>query len=209
MKVVIKTNDKEIRYLQIEDIEFRSDDKKPKKIKGYAMKWNALSEDLGGFVEKFEPGAFARSIRKNNQLSFFNHNRDIVLGSTNAGTLELVEDDVGLRFSLELPDTAHGNDVGYLIKRGDVKGVSVGFNVPEEGEDWDMSGIENGKPAIRTVTEANLIEISPTHSPAFPQTWVMARSKDIINNELEINKNKVKRSQQIRKNLLKNKGVKA
>jgi HK97 family phage prohead protease len=204
----MKIKDTEIRYLKIEDIEFRAtDNKKPKKIKGYAMKWNELSEDLGGFIEKFTPGSFAKSIRKSNQLSYFNHNHDIILGSTNSKTLELVEDDVGLRFSIELPDTTAGNDVGYLIKRGDVKGVSIGFNVPEEGENWDMSGIENGKPAIRTVTEANLIEISPTPRPAFPQTWVIARSTEKQNNELQKIKNKVARNKQLRENLLKNKGV--
>lgn len=203
---------REVRCIDIENIEVRESEK-GNKITGYALKWNKLSEEMQGFREKFDKGAFSESISKNNVLAFWNHNRDVILGSTRAKTLSLTEDQKGLKFDIEMPDTTAANDLRKLIKRGDVKGVSFGFmsNV----EEWDT----DTEPYTRTIKKAELFEISPTHSPAYPQTWVSARNKDennenpleiYLKNEAEKNNkitNRANRSNKIRKNLLKNKGV--
>lgn len=162
--------------LEIREIQENS----PKTIQGYAIKWNELSNPIGGlFVEKFERGAFAESLKTNNQKAFWSHNSNYVLGSTRSNTLRLIEDDVGLRFEVDLPDSTWGNDAYTSIKRGDVDNVSFGFSlINKDSESWEdrSDGV-----LIRTVKTANLYEISPVAFPAYPQTEVSARSLEAYN----------------------------
>ena len=52
---------KELRYLT--GVELRADDDKAPVIVGYAAMFDKLSSDLGGFREKIQPGAFARTLK--------------------------------------------------------------------------------------------------------------------------------------------------
>ena len=53
------TNEIERRNFPMTELRAVTDDKGLRKIIGYAAVFNALSEDLGGFREKIDPGAFA------------------------------------------------------------------------------------------------------------------------------------------------------
>nr|WP_236871308.1 HK97 family phage prohead protease [Brevibacillus laterosporus] len=55
-----------------------------------------------------------------------------MLGSTKNETLRLYEDDIGLRFELDLPNNTWGKDAYESIQRGDVDGVSFGFHVRKD-----------------------------------------------------------------------------
>ena len=147
-------------------------------ISGYAVKWEQLSGKLGWmtrFQEKFLRGAFADSIQGDSQKMLWNHNTDMVVGSTKSGTLRITEDEVGLRFENDLPESDWGNNVYQAIKRGDVDGVSFGFKML--GEEWDETDPDN---LIRSVTKAKLFEVSPTPFPAYPQSEVQARTIDTV-----------------------------
>lgn len=165
----------ELRHFEIEELETRNEEESPPLIRGYAAKFEKLSQDLGGFKEKIQRGAFEKSVRGNNVRALWNHNTDLVLGSTKNNSLKLWEDEKGLRFELELPDTAWGRDAYTSIERGDVEGVSFGFNVV--ADEWE----EEKKSLIRTLTDVILHEISPTAFPAYTQTNVAVRStKDVL-----------------------------
>ncbi|WP_254068379.1 HK97 family phage prohead protease [Brevibacillus sp. 7WMA2] len=56
------------------------------------------------------PGAFTRSLGENTIKALWNHRTDYVLGSTKNQTLRLSEDDIGLRFELDLPNNTWGKD---------------------------------------------------------------------------------------------------
>jgi len=140
-------------------------------VGGYVNKFEQMSEDLGWFREKVRKGAFERSLKDQPVLAFWNHNSDMVLGNTENRTLRVWEDDVGLQFELELPDTSAGRDAMTLIERGDVKGVSFGFRTLKE--EWDESDKNN---PIRTLVDVELYEVSPTPMPAYTQSSVSARS---------------------------------
>lgn len=152
------------------EIELRSDEDK-KTLHGYAAKFDSLSVPLFGFREKIRKGAFTESIKKNNIRALWNHNTDMVLGSTKTGTLQLEEDQKGLRFELELPDTQAGRDAAVSVSRGDVDGMSFSFEALRQ--EWDEKDDKN---VIRTLIEVDVKEISPTAFPAYPKTKVMARS---------------------------------
>lgn len=75
-------------------------------IRGYAAVFNQLSEDLGGFRERVLPGAFKDCLAASPDVRcLFNHDPNAVLGRTKAGTLRLAEDNKGLHFDCDLPDT--------------------------------------------------------------------------------------------------------
>jgi len=151
---------KEQRFIESTNLEVREEDGK-RKIGGYAAVFN-------NFREKIDRGAFKNSLKSKDIVALWSHDSNVVLGRTGNGTLELREDDHGLAFDLDLPNSPWGENAFEAIKRGDVKGVSFGFTVKKE--DWDR-----GENTIRTLKEIDLIEISPTVFPAYKQTEVDAR----------------------------------
>lgn len=142
---------------------------------GYAAVFNSPSEDLGGFREFISPGAFARSINsaangKRTIKMFLNHNQDIVLASTRAKTLSLVEDQRGLHATARFPANATGQYAADAVKRGDIDSMSFGFNVEPKGDSWSDDRTERTLHAIR------LWEVSPvTGWPAYPATTASVR----------------------------------
>ena len=123
-----------------------------KKLVGYAVRWNSLSEVIWDeFREQFAPGAFKDSLASGSDVrALYEHNYTQLLGRTKSGTLVLSEDDTGLRFELTPPNTQLGNDVLELVERGDISGMSFGFRALKES--WDITPT----PYIRTVTAAAL-----------------------------------------------------
>ena len=138
---------------------------------GYAAKFNSPSEDLGGFVETIEPGAFRRSLRSRNDVKLLvNHDTGRVLASSRSGTLRLQEDEVGLRVEASLPNTSDGRDMAELLKRGDLNKMSFGFAVQKDA--W------NNEMTERTLKSVRLFEVSIVAFPAYAATEAMVRSLD-------------------------------
>ncbi|PFC97755.1 HK97 family phage prohead protease [Bacillus cereus] len=169
-------NQTEKRELLSSEIEIREIEGGLRTITGYAVKWEMKSVTMGywrRFKEQFKRGAFTDSLTQDDQLALWSHDYSQVLGRTKNGTLRLFEDEIGLRFELDLADTTLGDDTYKTIKRGDVDGVSFGFQMVKE--EWDESDPDN---IVRSVTKAKLVEISPVAFPAYPDSQVSARSHD-------------------------------
>jgi HK97 family phage prohead protease len=137
-------------------------------ITGYAAKYNVRSTLLGGrFREEIKPGAFDRALREQDHpvVALWNHDSNHVLGSTRSGTLDVGTDDIGMRYSVEIPDTTLGKDLQVLIGRGDVYGSSFAFTIRgSAGESWAE---EDGQ-AVRYVHEVEgVYDVSPVLSPAY------------------------------------------
>lgn len=166
----------ETRELTAQQIEIREGDDGNRTLTGYAVKWEQKSVVMGyyrKFREQFRQGAFIESLQKDDQRFLWSHDTSKVLGRTKNNTLRLVEDSIGLRFELDLPQTTLGNDTYETIKRGDVDGVSFGFTmISEEIEEPDDDLM------LRTVTKARLLEVSAVAFPAYPDSEVSARGYD-------------------------------
>ncbi len=160
----------ETRQYPVMELEARSDEDGKRVITGYAARFGERSKLLYGFVEVIAKGAFAEALQTQNVRACWNHNWDHVLGSTKSGTLRLWEDDIGLRFALEMPDTTMGRDAYESIRRGDVDGMSFRFYARKE--QWD----ESQDPPVRTLLQVDISEISPTPIPAYNSTSVHVRS---------------------------------
>ncbi len=167
------SEEKEVRILS-DGAEIRAAEEDGKKfIEGYAVMFNSLSVDLGGFRERFTPTAFNSILRtKPDVVALFNHDYNFILGRTSAGTLEVRADFKGLLYKISPP--ASRADVLEAIDRGDVRGSSFGFTVTKKGGDF---WTEEGGVLIREVRNvAKLIDVSPVVNPAYPDTSVARRS---------------------------------
>lgn len=139
-------------------------------IIGYAAVFNSLSEDLYGFRELIAPGAFKKTIQEADVRALLEHDPRWILGSTKSGTLRLKEDEKGLLTEIDPPDTTAGRDVLESLKRGDLKGMSFGFQTIKDS--WQT----NGGQVIRTLLEVALFDTSIVAFPAYPDTSVAMRS---------------------------------
>ncbi len=151
-------------------------DGQPAMLTGYAAVFNSLSENLGGFVETIEPGAFRDTLSNNPDVrATIDHEAGLkVLGRTKNGTLTLTEDENGLRVAIEPPDTQAGRDALILVRRGDLSQMSFAFTVPPGGDTWGVK--ENGLP-LRRLRAINLNggDVSIVTNPAYPETSIEAR----------------------------------
>jgi len=124
-------------------------------FEGYASVFNSRSENLGGFHEVVAPGAFKRSLRSRNDIKLlWNHDTGSVLGSTRAGSVTMVEDEVGLKVRAELPNTTLGRDTAELIRTGLVDSMSFSFSVIKDT--WDGTGTNRTLNAVR-IHEASIV----------------------------------------------------
>jgi HK97 family phage prohead protease len=126
------------------------------------------------FIEQIAPGAFRSTLARVKAgeadiLALTEHSTNNLLGRMSAGNLTLVEDAVGLRFTLELPDTQLGRDVRELVGRGILRGMSFSFSVTKDS--WTKG--DDGR-SRRTVHDLTLFEVSVVSTPAYPSTSVSA-----------------------------------
>ncbi len=161
----------EIRTVR-EAAEFRAGAKGGGMMVGYAAKFNKTSRNLGGFVEQLAPSAFNKSLADGVRV-MARYNHEALLGTTDAGTLRLSVDDIGLRYEIDMPDTTTGRDVSVLASRGDVRFSSFAFHVHADGDEWGYT--DNDFP-LRTLRSVQLVDIAPVDDPAYLDTEAGLRS---------------------------------
>lgn len=144
-----------------------------KNIVGYAAVFDKPSEDMG-FIEYVRKGAFRKAIANSDARALFNHDTDTLpLGRQSAGTLTLKEDETGLYFEIDPPNTTAARDLMISIDRGDIKEASYGFTVAIDEWDW------KSEPPTRTIVEVDQIfDVSPVVFAAFNDTTVALRAME-------------------------------
>lgn len=162
--------DGEVRRRATERVEVRNSEGDAQTAAGAAITYNSPTQIGSWFIEQFRPGAFTRSLAEDDQFALLNHNFDKVLGRRSSGTLRFTDDANALNFENDLPNNSDGQNLAVSLERGDISGVSVRFRSLKE--EWD----ETGEMPIRTVIEADLIEVSITPIPAYEETDVALRN---------------------------------
>lgn len=136
-------------------------------IRGLAIPFNSLSEDLGGFRELFEPSAIDRTLAEEIDVrALVDHDPAKIIGRMKAGTLTLRKASDGLHVAIDVPDTTVGRDVLTLVRRGDVSGMSIGFRVMPNGDRFEQRGAQ----LVRIVSDARILEASIVTFPAYAAT---------------------------------------
>lgn len=169
---------KELRMLPMRELRVNENESGNSVIEGHAAVFDSWSETLGGifpFQEIVRKGAFNESIGRDDIRALFNHDPNYVLGRNRAGTLELVEDDVGLRVRITPPDTTWAKDLQASIRRGDITQMSIGFIV--EDDKWSTrDGMD-----VREIRKVQLFDVSPVTFPAYTATDVGVRAMEEYN----------------------------
>jgi len=158
-------------------VELRGGGSNPK-IGGYAAVFDKPSQNLGGFVEIVTRSFFAKSRGDNwpDVMARYNHDDNMLLGTTGAGTLRLVVDDVGLDYEVMPPQAR--KDVVELVQRGDVRKSSFAFRIQpapdgSPGDVWSLS--DQGYPT-RSLVAGQLVDVAPVNAPAYLDSTAGLRS---------------------------------
>jgi len=142
-------------------------------IRGYSAVFDSPSLPISernrqSFTEYVRKGAFAKTIAEDDIRALFSHDEKLILGRTKASTLDLVEDSVGLRTTIRLPNTSLASDIYENVKVGNLTGFSFRFQARKDH--WSNGGDK------RELLDVQLSEISLVAFPAYPQTSAEARS---------------------------------
>lgn len=145
-------------------------------IEGYAIVFNELSEDLGGFREMIMPEAVNEElINKSDIYYLYNHNDNstpLARSNHGSGSLELTVDDKGLKYRFNCINS----EFYELVKRGDLDKSSFAFSLPNDGsgEIWEKNSEYN---YIRKIVKIEqLYDCSAVLVPAYSATELYARN---------------------------------
>lgn len=167
----------EQRIMKMKNAKIREEGGK-RYLEGYFSVFGEPYQVWDGWIETIERGAFARYLSSGQDVKvLWNHDSNIVLGSTGNGTASLREDETGLFGSVEINENDSEAVSAYArVARGDVDGCSFGFDIARQEEWWDDDGVYHTK-----ITEVDpLYEVSPCTFPAYKATSISARAKDSL-----------------------------
>lgn len=140
-----------------------------KQIQGYAITFDTLSVDLGGFVETIDPTALDGVDLSDIKL-LYGHDHNRILARTDAGNLQVKVDSKGLFFIADLADTTLANDIYENIQAGNLKGMSFGFTIADGGDKWTR---QPDGTLLHEVTQIDILgELTVTPYPAYQDTSV-------------------------------------
>lgn len=140
-------------------------------IEGYALLFNTMSEDLGGFREIINPNALD-DVDVSDVKCLINHDFNYVIGRTQSGSLTLTVDNKGLYFKCYLPNTSYARDIYENIKAGNVNQCSFFYTLPPEDQNSRTWQVIDGE-YVQTINKIDqLIEVSIVTIPAYIDTSV-------------------------------------
>lgn len=172
-------NDKEMR-----SVEFRASEEEGKMIlEGYPVVFNQetlIGDEEWGWYEVIDKKALDEADLSDVPLKYNHGDSKGILARTRNGSLKLTVDNKGLKMRAELIDTTDNVDIYKCVKSGLLDKMSFAFNVIE-----DEIKQEIGKTPKRTITKiGRLFDVAVVDLPAYDQTSIYARSKEIVGERL-------------------------
>ena len=166
---------KEVRVAEIRAEAPPADGEKALILSGRPVVYESPTEihDIGGsYIEIVKRGALDGADLGDVRLLVGHDATRIPLART-PRTMSLEVDADGLTFRAQLPDTEAGKEAFQAVERGDIRGLSFAFTVPEGGDEYDP------KTNTRTINRiAKVYECTLTAFPAYESTYVSAESRD-------------------------------
>lgn len=132
----------------------------------------------GKCIEQIEPRAFEKALNKADNVDLLlNHNKNRKLGSTKEGSLELFEDNIGLRAIATITD----EEVIEKAKKSKLKGWSFGQYVNKDRIEERTDGLPR-----RYIEDLDLVEVSIIDdrlNPVYTATSIEMRADEEVINE--------------------------
>lgn len=166
---------KEIRVAEIRAEAPPADGEKALILSGRPVVYESATEitDIGGsYIEIIRRGALDGADLSDVRLLVGHDASRIPLART-PRTMSLVVDADGLTFRAQLPNTEAGKEAFEAVERGDIRGLSFAFTVPDGGDEYDP---ETNTRVIKRI--AKVYECTLTAFPAYESTSVSAESRD-------------------------------
>ena len=143
-------------------------------IEGYFAVFNSIYDIGYGMSESIAPHAFDNTI-SDDVRALINHDTTLVLGRTSAHTLEIRQDERGLWGKIAInPNDSDAMNLYARVKRGDVTQCSFGFDIISENTEFSENGDVHW-----TIREVKLYEVSCCTFPAYEETSISARTRDL------------------------------
>jgi HK97 family phage prohead protease len=162
---------REIRNFDVSNVELR-EDSNTLTLNGYASVFDK-PYDVYNFSETISRGAFAKTLQERADVRLLVNHDGLPLARTKSGTLQLSEDNTGLKVRADLEPS--DPDVQALVpkfRRGDLSEMSFGFRVIRD--EWNDSMTE------RRINEVRLYDVSVVTMPANPATSATLRQIDEV-----------------------------
>lgn len=186
----MKTQKRQLVIVDSLKVREATDGSESRTIEGYALKFGVRSVLLNdwwqNYYEILEPGCITREMLDDSdiKLTMF-HDRQLILARSNhgKGTLSYEIDEVGVKFTAEMPHTADGDKALELVARGDISGCSFCYSTDEEDSENAVSyeRIKEGDAEIllRHVKRIDHVyDFTLAADPAYEQTEVSKREVD-------------------------------
>ena len=173
-------NDKEMR-----SVEFRAKEEEGKMIlEGYPVvfdKETLIGDKEWGWYEVIDKKALDKADLSDVPLKYNHGDTKGILARTRNKSLTLTIDDIGLKMRAELqPDVTDHKDIYNCVKSGLLDKMSFAFNVIEDNVEQKSGDIPK-----RTITRiGRLFDVAVVDLPAYDQTSIYARSKEIVGERL-------------------------
>ena len=173
-------SDREYRNIQVQDLETRSAEDGRMVVEGYAttfnMPYRLCGDEQITVNEQIDRGAFAETDMSDVIMQYDHQGR--VFARMSNGTLQLSQDDHGLKILADLGGTEIGRQLFEEIRGGYTNKMSFGFTVPEGGDVRTRSKGEDGHITIlRTITKiGKLYDVSAVSLPANDATEISSRT---------------------------------
>ena len=103
---------------------------------------------------------------------------DVLARSRNGeGTLEIRNEDDGLHFAFDAPNTTRGNDLLELVRRGDISECSFKFKVEENIWTWrnEANGLEYDQRVVTKISKLYDLSIVVNGAYRPPRPWPNVR----------------------------------
>lgn len=173
-------SDREYRNINVEELETRNVEDGRMVVEGYAttfnMPYQLTSKEKITVNEQIDRNALAETDMSDVIMQYDHQGR--VFARMSNGTLQLSQDDHGLKILADLGGTEIGRQLFEEIRGGYTNKMSFGFTVPEGGDVRTRSKGEDGHITIlRTITKiGKLYDVSAVSLPANDATEISSRT---------------------------------
>lgn len=172
-------------------------------IEGHAVVFDSPTWIGGKFIEVIDRNALNGCDLSDVSLLVNHDGNSLPLARTTSSTLSLSVDNIGLaiRAKLDVENNPLAKVLYSAVSRGDCRGMSFAFTVADGGDKWQ--GLDTTMPTRVIKRIKKIYECSAVTLPAYPQTDLQARAKEILQGAFEKEKGAKKMTNYDRELLIK------